>query len=73
MPGDVYAAISALARAEITRTLTQPACPPAKEAATPDEIVTARSSAEVASSAHSRRRLRTRATAVLRRLVAVRG
>ncbi|MFE7891185.1 hypothetical protein [Streptomyces sp. NPDC057412] len=73
MPRDVYAAIGALARAEIARAHTQHACPPVKEAATPDEIVTPTSSAEVASSAPSRRRLRTRATAVLRRLVAVCG
>ena len=73
MPMDVYAAVGALVRAEIAYTHTQPPHPPADDAAVREEIVAAKPPAAAASPEPVRRRLRTRATAGLRRLAAVSG
>ena len=73
MPMDVYAVIGALVRTEITRTHQQPPHPPRNSAAVRDEIAAPEPPAASASPAPVRRRLRTRATAVLRRLAAIPG
>ncbi|MCZ4513841.1 hypothetical protein O3Q52_38045 [Streptomyces sp. ActVer] len=68
MPKDVYAAIGALVRTEVARTHTQPPHPSTEDAAAREEIVAPKSPPEPV-----RRRLRSRATAALRRLAAVSG
>ncbi|ALV33231.1 hypothetical protein [Streptomyces sp. CdTB01] len=73
MPIDVYAAVGALVRAEITRKHTQPVHPPTQQAAARTEDVAPKPTIAAVSQAPARRRLRTRATAVLRRLDAVSG
>ncbi|WP_328690023.1 hypothetical protein OHA74_12875 [Streptomyces phaeochromogenes] len=74
MPKDVYAVIGALVRTEITRTHNQPPHPSAEEAAVREEIAAPKPPALVAASpAPVRRRLHTRATAILRRLAAIPG
>ncbi|KUO16237.1 hypothetical protein [Streptomyces dysideae] len=73
MPMDVYAAVGALVRAEIARTHTPTICPPAQKASAPDEPVAPKPTTVAASPVPTRRRLRARAAAVLRRRTAICG